>query len=120
MNLTAIVAAVSALPIGGGLTAVVTAFTSRRKDRTDAAARLSDEALKWVEQFQEEAAAARKEAAELRRETTETRQEAQEARAQMAAVAQQAEALGRQVQALRAAILDPAVTREQLHFMVRP
>lgn len=120
MTLTLITAIVSALVSGGGLVAVVNALASRRKVRTDAAARLSDEALRWVGEFQEEAKAARTEAAALRKETAKTREEAQEARAQVAAVTVQAEALGRQVQALRAAILDPQVTREQLHDMVRP
>lgn len=119
MTLTLITAIASALVSGGGLVAIVNALASRRKVKTDAAARLSDEALKWVGEFQEEAKAARSEAAALRRETTRTREEAQEARVQVAVVTGQAEALGRQVQALRAAILDPQVTREQLHSMVR-
>lgn len=119
MTLTLITAVASALVSGGGLVAIVNALASRKKVRTDAAARLSDEALKWVGEFQEEARAARTEAAALRRETSRTREEAQEARVQVAAVTAEAEALGRQVHALRAAILDPQVTRQQLHTMVQ-
>lgn len=123
---TIVTATVSAVLGGGGLAAIVNAFASKRKDRADAATQLSDEALKWVGEFQEEAQSARREAAELRKETIRTRQEAEEtraevkeARARLAAVTAQAEALAREVAALRAAILDPQVTRERLRTMVR-
>lgn len=45
---------------GGMMVAVVNALAGRRGQRTDSVVRLSSETLKWVDQFQEEAARAHK------------------------------------------------------------
>lgn len=110
---TTVATVVGAALGGGGLVAVVNAFARRRTVRTDAADRLSDSALRWVEQFQEEAAEARREAAECRRESAEARRE-------MAAVRLEAKELAADLHRLRAAILDPRITIERLRALVEP
>jgi hypothetical protein len=101
------------LMAGGGLVAIVNAFAKRRTVRVDAATRLSDETLKWVNEFQENSK-------EARAESLAARQEATQAHAQMAAIRAEAEWLAGQLQQLRRAILDPAATLERLRAMVGP
>lgn len=96
---------------GGGLVAIVNAFAKRRQVKVDAADRLSDGALKWVDEFQADAREARHEAAEARREAT-------EAHAQMRAVRAEAQWLAGQLKALRRAIIDPNATIERLRMLV--
>lgn len=104
----------------GGLVAIVNAVARRRKVKVDAADRLSDSTLKWVDEFQTEAREARKEAAEARKEATEARREATEAHNQMRAIRTEAELLAGQLQALRKAILDPNATIERLRAIIGP
>lgn len=98
---------------GGGSVAIVNALASRRGRKVDAADRLSDGALKWVDEFQADAREARSEAAAARHEAT-------EAHAQMRAIRAEAEWLAGQLQQLRRAILDPGATLERLRAMVGP
>jgi hypothetical protein len=98
---------------GGGLVAIVNAVARRRTTKVDAADRLSDGALKWVNEFQENANEARFEAAAARREAT-------EAHAQMRAVRAEAEWLAGQLQALRRAIMAPDATLDRLRVLVGP
>jgi len=98
---------------GGGLVAIVNAFAKRRTVKVDAAARLSDETLKWVNEFQDNAK-------EARTESLAARAEATEAHAQMRAIRAEAEWLAAQLQQLRRAILDPNATLERLRAMVGP
>lgn len=98
---------------GGGLVAVVNAFARRKVVRVDAADRLSDSALRWVEQFQEEAAEARREAAACRQESIEARRE-------MHLVREEAKELAADLHRLRRAILDPNASLERLRAMVGP
>jgi uncharacterized coiled-coil DUF342 family protein len=110
---TTVATAIGSLLAGGGLVAIINAFAKRRTVRADAAARLSDETLKWVNEFQDNAKEARAEAALARQEAT-------EAHAQMRAVRSEAEWLAGQLQQLRRAILDPQATIERLRAMVGP
>lgn len=96
---------------GGGMVAIVNAFAKRRQVKVDAADRLSDGALKWVDEFQADAREARSEAAAARREAT-------EAHAQMRAVRAEAQWLAGQLQALRRAIVDPNATLDRLRMLV--
>lgn len=98
---------------GGGLVAIVNAVARRRPVKVDAADRLSDGALKWVDEFQADAREARSEAAHARREAT-------EAHAQMRAVRAEAEWLAGQLQALRRAIMAPDATLDRLRALVGP
>lgn len=89
---------------GGGLVAIINAVTGRRQRRVDVVDRLSDSTLKWVEQFQEEASAARNEAHEARQELRNVRTEA--------------EALARDLRDLRMAIMSPNASISTLREMV--
>lgn len=109
--LQALVAIASVLFGGGGLVAILNALTGRRGRRADVLERLSDSQLKWVEQFQEEAHAARLEAAEARREVAEVRREMGELR-------REAEGLARDLRNLRGAILAPDMTLARLRALV--
>jgi chromosome segregation ATPase len=120
-DLTTTVATVlGALITGGGLVAVVNALARRRTVKVDAAARLSDETLKWVNEFQEKAKEAEINAKEARTEAAGARREATEAHAQMRAIRAEAEWLAGQLQQLRRAILDPGASLERLRAMVGP
>lgn len=111
--LTGLVTIASVLLGGGGLVSIVNAVIGRRGRRAEVADRLSDSTLKWVEQFQEEAAAARHEATEARREVAEIRTE-------LRAVRSEAEALAYELRRLRLAIMAPDATVERLRAMVGP
>lgn len=102
---------VSLLLGGGGLVALVKTWVDRRKRAADVTSTLSDAALKWVEQFQEETSSARREAAEARREVAEVRRELGEVR-------REAEALARDLRNLRGAIMSPTATLDRLREMV--
>lgn len=110
---TTVASIVGASLASGGLVAIVNAIAGHRRARVDAADRLSDGALKWVDEFQADAREARSEAAAARHEAT-------EAHAQMRAVRAEAEWLAGQLQALRRAIVDPGATLERLRAMVGP
>lgn len=109
--LTTLVALASVLFGGGGLAVLVNAWTGRRPRRAEVADRLSESTLKWVEQFQEETAAARREAADARREVADMRREIAELR-------DDAEKLGRELRSIRALILSPSATLEMLRAAV--
>lgn len=111
---TIILAAVTALFGGGGVAVAINAFANRRPRRAEVADRLSDSTLKWVEQFQEEAADARREAADTRREVAECRREVAEVRREMAALRGEAEVVARTLRNLRRSIMAPNMTVEQL------
>lgn len=116
--LTTLVTVASVLFGGGGLAVLVNAFTGHRGRKAEVADRLSDSSLKWVEQFQEEAARARQEASEARRETADARRELAEMRREMATVRSEAEKLAYEMRNLRGAIMAPTATIERLRAMV--
>lgn len=123
--LTAVVGLVSALAGGTAGAALIRAVADRQPRRAEVADRLSDSSLKWVEQFQEEARAARAEAAEARaevaasrRETADARREVDAMRREVAAVRDDAEILGRELRSIRSLILSPSATLEQLRAAV--
>lgn len=109
--LTTIITAISALLGGGAVVAIVNALAGRKQRSVDAGGKLSDSALKWVEQFQEEARSARQETAEARRELADMRRE-------MAVLRGDAEQLGRELRSIRALILSPSATLEMLRAAV--
>jgi transposase-like protein len=109
--LTALVTLASILLGGGGLAVIVNAITGRRPRKAEVADRLSESTLKWVEQFQEETASARREATDARREVAEMRRE-------LAQLRDDAEKLGRELRSIRSLILSPAATLEQLRAAV--
>jgi outer membrane murein-binding lipoprotein Lpp len=89
----------------------VEAIFGRRRAKVDAVDRFADSNLKWVEQFQEDASAARTEASAARRE-------ANEALVAAGAARQQAEIVLIQMQRLAAAVHDPTMTIEHLRLIV--
>jgi len=100
------------LVLGGGAGATLFKLVAERKiRRVEVADRLSDSSLKWVQEFQEEAARARLEAAEARREVAEVRRELAECR-------HEAENLARDLRNLRGAIMQPNATIERLRAFV--
>jgi transposase-like protein len=105
---------------GGGGVAIIKAIASRRVTKVDAADRLSDGVLKWVEQFQEDTKQAQAEAKEARKEAAAARVEASEALAQMRTIRSEAEWLATQLKELHKAILAPGMTLERLRAMVGP
>ena len=117
---TVLVSVGSALLGGGALAVLINAVAGKNPRRAEVADRLSDSTLKWVEQFQEEAADARREAADTRREVADARREIAEVRREMAAVRGEAEQLAAQLRSLRASILAPASTIDQLRDLVTP
>jgi uncharacterized coiled-coil DUF342 family protein len=123
--LTALVTLASILLGGGGLAVIVNAITGRRPRKAEVADRLSESTLKWVEQFQEEAKAARQEATEARAEVAASRREAADARREVevmrrevAQIRDDASELGRELRSIRSLILSPAATLEQLRAAV--
>lgn len=105
----------------GGISYIVNAIANRRVVRVDAVDRLSDSALKWVEQFQEQATAAQVEAArawavvnQIRQECAETRREVTDARTQLRAVRDEAELLSREIQHIRRLVTEPGMTINRL------
>lgn len=119
------VAVVTALLTGGAAVAGINALATRRTRKADVTDRMNDSALRWVEQFQEEARAARAEAAEARaevaasrRETAEARREVDAMRREVAQVRDDAEQLGRELRSIRSLILSPAATLEALRAAV--
>lgn len=124
--LTALVTLASVLFGGGGLAVLVNAVTGRRPRKAEVADRLSESTLKWVEQFQEEAAAARTEAAEgraaARREIDSMRQEVAAARLETAAarreVAQVRDEAERALRSIRLLVMSPTATLEQIRAHV--
>lgn len=116
--LTTLVAVCSVLFGGGGIVAMIQAFTGRKARKAEVADRLSDSSLKWVQEFQEEAAAAREETRQSRLEVAEARREAMEARRELADVRREAEALVRELRELRSAVLSPTATLDHLRDMV--
>lgn len=117
-TLVHVVEIVGAVLSGGGIVATVNALARRRVVKVDATRRFSDGVLKWVDEFQAEAAEARREAAEARRESNEARREVVDIRKQFAEISEHAEALNRHIRELHAAILHPAVTIDRLRAMV--
>lgn len=117
---TQVATVLGSLMAGGGLVAIVNALAKRRTVKVDAAARLSDETLKWVNEFQEKAKEAEVNAKEARTEAAAARREATEAHAQMREVRAEAEWLAGQLRQLRRAILDPGASLERLRAMVGP
>lgn len=109
--LTALVTLASVLFGGGGLAVLVNAITGRRPRKAEVADRLSESTLKWVEQFQEETASARREASDARREVAEMRRDLAELR-------DVADQLGTQLRSIRLLIMSPSVTLEQLRAAV--
>jgi predicted nucleic acid-binding Zn-ribbon protein len=109
--LLAVVTVISAVLGGGAVVALINAIANRRKNRVEVTDRLSDSALKWVQEFQEETQRARLEASEARREVAEVRRE-------LADVRHQAEALAQDMRNLRGAILSPNATLDRLRAMV--
>lgn len=116
--LTALVTIASVLFAGGGLAALIQAFTGRRTRKAEVADRLSDSSLKWVQEFQEEASRARQEAADARRETSEARREMADLRREVAVVRTEAEGLAQDLRNVRGAIMSPTATIERLRAMV--
>lgn len=117
---TVLVSAVTALLGGGALAVLIGAVAGKKPRRAEVADRLSDSTLKWVEQFQEEAADARREAADTRREVADARREIAEVRRELAVVRAEAEALAVRLRGLVTSILAPGVTVEQLRDLVTP
>lgn len=109
--LTTVITAISALLGGGAVVAIVNALAGRKPRNAEVADRLSESTLRWVEQFQEETASARREAADARREVADMRR-------QIAQMRDEAEQLGRELRSIRALILSPSVTLEQLRTAV--
>lgn len=119
MSLVTVLASIiGALLTGSGGAAVVNAFARRRPVRVEAADRLSDSTLKWVEQFQEEASAARREAADMRREAADARREASEVRVELRAVRHEAQELADQLLRVRTALSSPTTTLDHLRMLV--
>jgi transposase-like protein len=108
---TILVSIGSALLGGGALAVFINAVAGKRPRRAEVTERLSESTLKWVEQFQEETAAARREATDARREVAEMRRE-------LAALRDDAEKLGRELRSIRSLILSPAATLEHLRAAV--
>jgi hypothetical protein len=96
---------------GGGVAAIITAFSRRRVSKVEAADRLNESTLEW-------AAAVKADAADARRETADARREMAEMRLEMSTVRREAEALAQDLRRLRLAILDPFATLDQLRSMV--
>lgn len=117
---TTVVGVLSGIFGGSGLVAVVQAIAKRNTVKVDAAARLSDATLIWVNEFQEKAKEAELNAKEARTEAAAARQEATEAHVQMRAVRTEVVWLAGQLQQLRRAILDPGATMDRLRAMVGP
>jgi hypothetical protein len=109
--LTIISSVVAALLGGGGVGIFVKAVAGRRTVRADAAAKLSDNALRWVKEFQDDAKTARAEAAACRREMSEVRLEAEQLRDELIRTL-------RIVRRVRDAIADPNVSRERLTQLI--
>lgn len=132
--LSGLVGVASLLLGGGGLAVLVNAVTGRRIRKAEVADRMSDSALKWVEQFQEETASARQEAAESRREVDAMRKEVAESRREVAAsrrevedmrreiavVRADAEVIGRELRSIRTLIHSPGITIDMLKNKVPP
>ena len=108
---TVLVSVISAVLGSGALAVFINAVAGKRPRQAEVTERLSDSSLRWVEQFQEETAAARREATDARREVTEMRRE-------LAALRDDAEKLGRELRSIRSLILSPAATLEQLRAAV--
>lgn len=113
--LTTLVTLASVLFGGGGLAVLVNAITGRKPRNAEVADRLSESTLKWVEQFQEEAAAARTEAAaaraETRREVDQMRLELAAARRDVQQVRDEAE---RALRSIRLLVMSPTATLDQI------
>lgn len=123
------VTVITALLTGGGLVAGINAWSTRRNRRAEATATVSvatatfsGEALKWVQEFQEETAAARREATEARTEATAAnaaahreldamRLELAAARREVAQVRDEAE---RALRSIRLLVMSPTATIEQI------
>lgn len=123
------VSVVTALLTGGAAVAGIKAWSTRRNRRADATATVSvatatfsGEALKWVQEFQEETASARREASEARaeaaqdaaaarRELDSMRQEVAAARREVAQVRDEAE---RALRSIRLLVMSPTATLDQI------
>lgn len=110
-NAAVIASVLSALLCGGAGVAIINAVANRRRVNVEVSDRLSDSALKWVQEFQEEAQRARLEGSEARREVAEVRRE-------LATVRREAEALATDLRNLRGAIMAPNATLERLRALV--
>lgn len=119
---TTTIAVVGAVLGGGGTVAIVNAFARKKLTKADVADRLSDSALKWVNEFQAEATEARREAADMRQEAASARREASEARAewhQMRLVMQrEMQQLVEQIHRVRIAVWSPNATIEQVRAVI--
>lgn len=109
--LTTLVAIASVLFGGGGLAVLVNAFTGRRTRKAEVADRLSESTLKWVQEFQEDAVAARAEATACRREVDAMRQEVAAARREVQQVRDEAE---RALRSIRLLVMSPNATLDQI------
>ncbi len=120
--LTGLVTLASVLFGGGGLAVLVNAITGRRPRKAEVADRLSESTLKWVEQFQEEAAAARAEAAASRQESAAARREMDSMRQECAAarreVAQVRDEAERALRSIRLLVMSPHATLDQIRSHV--
>lgn len=127
--LATVITVVGSVLGGGGFVALVNAFARKKLTKADVADRLSDSTLRWVEQFQEEAASARREASDMRREAAEARREASEARAEWRAsraewqtmrqaMQREMRALVDQIRRVRAAAWSPNATIEKVRAVI--
>lgn len=122
MNAFNVLSALAAIIGGGGVVALINALARRRLTRADAESRLSDSTLKWVEQFQREAAGARQEASDMRREAADARREASEARAEWRQMRMQMQHemqdLADRIRRIREAVWSPTATLESVRTVV--
>jgi chromosome segregation ATPase len=129
MNVTTVVTIVAGLLGGGGVVAVVNAIAGRRVSRADAAGRLSEGALRWVDEFQRSAsgaesaaAAARAEAAAARSEIADLHGQLIEVRDQARRIAndlrEEARRLANDLYQIHRAARDPTMTLDQLRDVV--
>jgi len=106
---------VAAILGGAGVTQVVQAFARRRPTRVEAVEKLNDATLKWAEELEKDAAAAREQAREQAREA---RVDATECHRQMAAVRREATALADELHRIVRAVHDPYMSLDRLRVMV--
>ena len=102
---------VAAILGGAGVTQVVQAFARRRPTRVEAVEKLNDATLKWAEELEKDAAAAREQAREARVDATECHR-------QMAAVRREATALADELHRIVRAVHDPYMSLDRLRVMV--
>lgn len=106
--------------LGGlaGVGALVNAIFSRGKTRAEAAQVITGAAVVWMNEFEEEAKAAREEAKVARGESRAARAEARAARTELRTVRDEARALADDLHTLRTAIMSPDATVDSLRLLV--